>query len=142
MPEVTCLSTSLHSKSPGLPIYIVIYVKIESCANNLCVWFIVFGTYIFFYIESICIYIYIYISEHIMYMYTHSSLQSLYLQCTCKIGSRNSFGYIKQPSSHDSLSNEVSRARSSLAGLEMCTFVNKNMWNKHQKQAKHLVIMK
>ena len=139
MPEVTCLSTSLHSKSPGLPIYIVIYVKIESCANNLCVWFIVFGTYIFFYIESICIYIYI---RTYMYMYTHSSLQSLYLQCTCKIGSRISFGYIKQSSSHDSLSNEVSRARSSLAGLEMCTFVNKNMWNKHQKQAKHLVIMK
>ena len=53
---------------------------------------------------------YIYIRTY-MYMYTHSYLQSLYLQCTCKIGSRNSFGYIKQPSSHDSLSNEVSRAR-------------------------------
>ena len=80
---------------------------------------------------------YIYIRTY-MYMYTHSYLQSLYLQCTCKIGSRNSFGYIKQPSSHDSLSNEVSRARSSLAGLEMCTFVNKNMWNKHQKTSKTL----
>ena len=98
----------------------------------MCVVHSVWDIHIF-YIESICIYIRTY-----MYMYTHSYLQSLYLQCTCKIGSRNSFGYIKQPSSHDSLSNEVSRARSSLAGLEMCTFVNKNMWNKHQETSKTL----
>ena len=63
---------------------------------NLCVWFILSGIYI--YMLCRC-YLYLYNSS---YMYTHSFLQSLNLQCTCKLATVLRLGInTKQPSSHD-----------------------------------------
>ena len=73
MQEVTCLSTPLHSKSPASPIYMVVYVLIESCTDSTIIY--VCGSYCLGYIyiccvDAICIYIILRICIHIVF-YSH-----------------------------------------------------------------------